>query len=128
MFPQRDKLIELLAENGWEIVETQKKDNHWIVEQWLIKSIWSPTDCRIFLTFVIEPQLTPGETSEIWGVSASVNRPVDWLADNPSEFDAEIESERRGWTRVGRHWEKDAPEFFDELANLRTKFDNLKKR
>ncbi|MDQ3798628.1 MAG: hypothetical protein M3384_04195 [Acidobacteriota bacterium] len=129
MFPQRDEFIELLAKHGWEIVETQKKDDHWVVEQWLVKSIWSPTACRVFLTFEIEPQLTPGKTSEIWGVRAGLNQPPDWAADNRAEFVAEIEADKSGvgLTPVGRRSEKYLPAFFDELANLRTKFDNLKK-
>lgn len=130
MFGQQDKLIELLDRHGWELVATKKLSNHWIIGQWLIKSSWSPTDCHVFLTFEIDPQMTASQTSEVWGVSASLRRPSDWFIDYPLEFDAEIESrggDGIGLTRVGRRWEKYLPAFFDELASLRQKFGNPEK-
>lgn len=130
MFAQRDKLIELLDKNGWKLVETKKLSNHWIVEQWLIKSNWSPTDCHVFLTFEIDPQMTAAQTSKIWGVRADLNRPADCFIEYSSEFETKIDSGSDsgvGLTRIGRRWEKYLPAFFDELEALRQEFGNLRK-
>lgn len=51
MFGEQNKLKELFDKYGWELVESQTPNEWWIVEIWLIKSIWSPTDCRVFFEF-----------------------------------------------------------------------------
>jgi hypothetical protein len=127
MFAQGSKLIELLDHHGWELVQSYAPADHWVIEQWLVKSTWSPTDCYVFLTFEIDPQMTRRETSKIYSMTASLNKPLHCYVNVPPEFEKEIESEHSASARVGRHWEKDLPGFFDELANLRTKFDNLKR-
>ena len=56
MFAQQNKLKDLFPEYGWELVEKQTPNDNWIIEVWLIKSLWSPTDCFVFISFNVDPQ------------------------------------------------------------------------
>ena len=106
-----------LREFGWELVEARTIAELWIGEIWLIKSIWSPTDCTVYLTFEIDGQAGPRDVSQIWAVNASLSRPEDWLAEGGTEI------ERGGSTgNLSIAKEKHLDKLFDELENLRNRF------
>jgi hypothetical protein len=131
MFGQQNKLKELFGQYGWELVDSQTPNVWWFVEIWRIKSIWSPTDCNIFLSFEVDPEWTDRARAAfgVYRIVAALDKPVDWLAESETEFpEIEPHSDNCAYIYLGRGWEKRIPEFFNDLANLRGRFDNLKKR
>jgi hypothetical protein len=132
MFGEQNKLKDLFDRNGWELIESQNPNNDWIAELWLIKSTWSPTDCRIFLSFDVDPQWTDRTRKNfgVWAATISLNQPYDWNEENNNgKFETSLEENRQIEARItlGRRWERNIPKFFEELANLRSKYNNLKK-
>ena len=130
MFGEQNKLKELFDRYGWQLIDSQVSSVWWIVEIWLIKSIWSPTDCNVFLSFIVDEEWTD-RARAAYGVNritATINKPVDWMVESESEFN-KFESDTDGSAEIylGRRWERKIPEFFKELANLRSKYNNLKK-
>jgi hypothetical protein len=128
MFAQRARLIELLDKHGWEVVERKNVANHWIVDQWLIKSTWTPTDCHVYLTFEIDPQLLPKDSQDVWGIAAGLYKPQDCFIEYLPEVQVIVESRNPVYLHTGRRWEKYLPEFFGGLAELRTLFSFVKKQ
>jgi len=132
MFGEQNKLKELFDKFGWELIETQNPNNDWIAELWLIKSIWSPTDCYIFLSFDVDPQWTDRTRKNfgVWAVTASLIQPYDWRKEDSNQvFEPKFEENKQYEAQItlGRRWERNIPKFFEELANLRSKYNNLKK-
>ena len=131
MFGEQNKLKELFGKYGWEFVESQIPNDDWIVELWLIKSVWSPTNCFVFLSFDVDPQWTDRAKKNfgVWAVTATLSQPYDWQAESDcvTELDFEIDLQNRAQITLGRRWEKYIPTFFEELADLRKKYNSLKK-
>lgn len=130
MFGEQNKLKELFDKYGWELIDSQSPNVWWIEEIWLIKSIWSPTGCKVFLSFVVDGQWTD-RAKAAFGVDrirASLNKPVDWMAESKFEFEEVMTDTNSSYIiYLGRRWERKIPEFFEELANLRLKYNNFKK-
>jgi hypothetical protein len=126
MFGQQNKLKELFDKYGWELVETQIPTDWWIAEVWLIKSTWSPTDCYIFLSFQVDEQLEDKTKRKfnVWSIKMSLSQPLNWQNDN---FNIEFHDVDYAQIPIKRKWETRIPEFFGELANLRSKYSNLRK-
>ncbi len=84
----------------------------------------------MFLSFIVDEEWT-NRARAAYGVNritATINKPVGWMADSESEFN-KFESDTDGSAEIylGRRWERKITEFFKELANLRSKYNNLKK-
>jgi hypothetical protein len=126
MYGQQNKLKELFDKYGWELIETQIPNYDWIAEIWLIKSTWSPIDCYVFLSFVVDPQLEDitKRNYRVWEIKMSLKQPLYWRNDN---FDIKCGDDSYAEISLNRKWERRIPEFFEELANLRLKYNNLTK-
>ncbi|HEY0656884.1 MAG TPA: hypothetical protein VGD05_00335 [Pyrinomonadaceae bacterium] len=98
----------------------------WIAEVWLIKSTWSPTDCHVFLKYLVDEQLEDKtkRNSSVWAIEMSLSQPLYWRDDN---FNIKFYDDDYAQIPINRKWEKRIPEFFEELANLRSKYNNLRK-
>ena len=85
---QSFQISELPDKNGSELVEARKLDHHWYVEQWLIKSTWSPTDRYVFFNFETDPQSdNPGGKPAAGIIIASLQKPVYWMGEIESRFE-----------------------------------------
>ena len=62
-------------------------------------------------------------------MSATINKPVDWLAETEFEFNrTEIDNNNDvAVLYLGRNWERNVAKFFEDLANLRSRYNNLNK-
>ncbi len=85
----------------------------------------------MFLSFIVDEEWTDIARAAfgVNRITASIGKPVNWMAESESEF-SKIESDRDGLAIIylGRRWERKIPEFFEELANLRSIYNNLKNR
>jgi hypothetical protein len=129
MFGEQNKLKELFDKYGWKLVDSQSPSAWWIVEIWLIKSIWSPTDCKVFLSFIVDEQWTDRSRAAVGvnRITATVDKPIDWLAKSEFEFNKiEMDTDNVAGLYLGRSWERNVSEFFEELADFRSKYNNLK--
>ena len=89
----KDKIREVLAGSGWEVAEARKFAEHWVDEIWLIRSTWSPEDFEVYLTFEIDGQAPPRDTSSVWAINASLAKPIDWSADRKGDIDQQVSTE-----------------------------------
>jgi len=108
----------MLAEFGWELIEARTVAELWVAEIWLIKSTWSPIDCRAYLTFEIDGEGDSRDVSKVWATKASLSRPDDWSMDaddNPIAAEGSTGN-------LSIQKDKYLKELFGELANLREKF------
>lgn len=121
MFAQQNKLKEFFHEYGWELVENQKPSDSWIIEVWLIKSLWSPTDCFVFISFNVDPQWEDrnNKSKGFWDVSLRLSQPDYW---NTDRFDIDVHDDEIFSTHLKTHFEKRIPELFDSLNELRLRF------
>lgn len=120
------QLSQLLDKYGWELVETRTLDHRWYVEQWLIKSTWSPTDCYVFLNFETDPQTYSTDAKPVADIIiASLQKPVYWMGETELQFEKNEPFDDRAYLNLGRNIEKHIPQFFKELANLRQRFYNF---
>ena len=125
MFAQQNKLKNLFPEYGWELVENQTPDDNWIIEVWLIKSLWSPANCFVFISFNVDPQWEDrkNKSKGFWDISLTLSQPDYW---NTDRFDIDIQDDKVFNFFLKTHFEKSIPEVFDSLNNLRLRFKNLK--
>ncbi len=125
MFAQQNKLKELFPNYGWELVETQNPNDDWEIEVWLIKSLWSPTDCFVFISFNVDPQWEDrnNKCEGFWDISVTLSQPDFW---NTDRFDFNFQDDKVFNFFLRAHFEKNIPEIFDSLNNLRLRFKNLK--
>ena len=68
------------------MVETQIPNYAWIAEIWLIKSLWTPIDCYVFISFEVDPQcedLTK-RAKGVWTINLSLKQPYYWQDDEES--------------------------------------------
>jgi hypothetical protein len=124
MFAQQNKLKELFGINGWELIETQKPKDDWLVEIWLIKSNWSPTDCFAFIEFWVDDQWEE-KANRLKGVNSiilSLQQPQIWQNDN---FDIKASDNESIRIYIKPNFEKYIPEIFEALNSLRLKFKSL---
>ena len=87
---QSAELLNQLAEHGWDVehienaVSEGPKLEWWADEIWILRSVWSPQDCRAYVTFLVDPQ-TPTEGRRrgegVWAVKASLKRPRQWMQE-----------------------------------------------
>jgi hypothetical protein len=62
--------------------------------------------------------------SSVWAIEMSLSQPLYWRDDN---FNIKFYDDDYAQIPINRKWEKRIPEFFEELANLRSKYNNLRK-
>jgi hypothetical protein len=125
MFGQQNKLKELFDKYGWELIETQIPSEWWVAEIWLVKSIWSPTDCYVFLSFRVDEQLEDKtkRNFNVWSIKLSLNQPLNWRDDN---FDIDTSDDFYEEISIKRNFKKRITEFFEELAKLRARYNKLR--
>lgn len=111
----------MLADLGWEVIEERAIANLWIAEIWLIRSAWSPTDCEVYLTFEIDPEVESRDVEKVWAVSPSLSRPYDWFTENSLAVPVAVDRQGVVGSRSIAK-EKYLEELFAELSNLRDEF------
>lgn len=112
MNTQQQEILSQLGEFGWQVVTSENAPLDWWADEiWLLTSIWSPTDCKIYITFVVDPMWeTPRKKSEgVWAVKASLERPTGYQCQA-----TEVE------ISLGRGWKERLPEFFESLSKFRS--------
>jgi hypothetical protein len=109
MTTQQKRLFRELEVHGWRKLEEEAEDrtrDWWADEVWELESIWSPRSCRVYLTFVVDPQWEGprAKGQGVWAVSASRTGPMQW---SPVQLP------------LGRGWERELTAFLTGLARLR---------
>lgn len=124
MIAQQNKLQNLFSKHGWKVLEKQIPGNFRVAEFWLLKSLWSPIDCYIFIEFEVDPQCEVRVEKEknVWAINISLKQPQDWQNDN---FDIKVSDEEFINIHIKPNFEKRIPEIFEAMKNLRLKFNNL---
>ena len=111
----------MLNQFGWELVEKRTIANLWIAEIWMLKSVWSPTGCSVYLTFEIDSECDSRDVSRVWAAHPSLSRPYDWNTETVgSPEDGVVKRGPVG--SFGIRKEKHLSALFAELANLRNAF------
>lgn len=124
-----NELKNRLVSAGWELIESRSVLCLWVAEIWKIKSVLSPTECVVYLTFVIDSQSDSKDPTKVNQVIGSLIRPDDWFVDGDFEDIAQFGDVSAKSTTVflGRRQEKYLDEFIKELANLRHAFEGVAK-
>ncbi len=96
MTAQQRGILDRLAQFGWEVVAKEDLLVWWADEVWVLKSVWSPRETRLYLTFIVDPQsevTRRKKVQDVWAVKASTTLPTQWQkAEGEMEF-----SLGRGW-------------------------------
>lgn len=83
----------------------------WADEIWILESIWSPKDCRVYLTFLVDPQ-SPVQGRKkgegVWAVKASLKRPGQWMWE-----------EGEVYLTLGQGWHHMLAGFLENVSKLR---------
>lgn len=107
MLTQQREVQDRLEQSGWQRVEPPDGTlDWWADEVWLLRSAWSPQECQVFLTFVVDPQWS-GPRSKgqgVWAVIASINKPDPHGAV---------------CLTLGHGWQERLSAFLTDLARLR---------
>ena len=107
MISFKRELFNRLGQHGWRRAEdAPEPPDWWADEVWVLESTWPPTECRVYLVFVVDPQWEgPRERGQgVWAVSASLDCP-------DSRFDVRL--------TLDRGWRGRLPELFAYLSALR---------
>ena len=83
MITQRDELLRLLGDHGWNVVAIDEEPSEWWADTVVtLDSTWAPVNARLFLVFLVDPQHDgPRRPREhVWAVVASHERPHDLVA------------------------------------------------
>ncbi|HEV2801842.1 MAG TPA: hypothetical protein VGW12_15305 [Pyrinomonadaceae bacterium] len=116
---QRTELLNPLPKQGWNVVNVADADSEWpklewwADEIWILQSFWSPQDCRVYLTFLVDPQwpIQGRQKGEgVWAVKASLKRPRQWMWE-----------EGEVYLTLGQGWQQMLPGFFEDVAALRNR-------
>jgi hypothetical protein len=102
-----EELRRALADGGWHVESVHDGDEWWCREWWQLRSIWSPSDAKAFVAFLVDPQ-DQSQTPKIWAVRAS-RRPPARRED--------LQDERT--MSLSRRWRQELPDFIQYLATLR---------
>ncbi|MBW3621965.1 MAG: hypothetical protein KY468_00985 [Armatimonadetes bacterium] len=114
MQTQQRELYDRLENQGWEITPVEEPTlDWWADEVWRLRSRWAPQTCRVYLTFVVDPQWE-GQRKKgqgVWAVAASTEGPVQWSGITLT---------------LGRGWKHHLHEFLDELSAIRASAPHAK--
>ncbi len=124
-----NELKDRLLSAGWELIESRTILHLWVAEIWQIKSVWSPTDCVVYLTFEIDFQANPKDASKVDQVKASLRRPIDWFVEQNTVDVTQLDEHEYNSASVflGRGRVKNLDEFILHVASLRHEFEILGK-
>lgn len=98
MTTQQRQIDEMLASEGWSVVDHQVTPTWWLDEVWVLESTRSPVGARAYLSFLVDPQsLSLRKTgAQVWAVCVSAEGP----AITPMGTDAV--PLRPNWEKQGR--------------------------
>lgn len=121
MCGQQNKLKELFPVYGWDLVEAQTPNDVWFAEIWAVKSVWTPTNCFVFITFEVDPQWEDRANMKkgVWAINLTLEQPAEWRNDIIS---VDVRDDERFRHYIKPHFEKRIKEVFDSLNKLRLKF------
>ena len=108
---QRKEIAELLAKNGWQIVDVEDSSLEWWADEiWLIESVWVPRGFRLYLTFLVDPAVVTqrAKGQHVWAVRASMGRPYDRHS-----------AEGEPLMSLEQGWRSEVAEFLAGIAELR---------
>jgi hypothetical protein len=78
MTPNKQVLLKLLSEDGWELVSRDTDADWWAEEHWLIRSVRENWGTELVLTFLVDPQHEGHDKSRaIWAIGATMDVPTD---------------------------------------------------
>jgi len=117
MIAQRNRIFGLLPRCGWDVVNVEDHlrslGPDWFIDElWEVESVWTPNGLKVWITFLIDPQVeilsNRKKRQDVWAVKAGVRKPTGW----------NIEDDEVG-LMLNAGWEKRLPEFFSRLSDLR---------
>ena len=88
----RDQLLDGLARDGWQHLETMNESDWWGAEHWVLKSIRQNFGLRIILTFLVDPlaEAVVDKNKHVWCVRAASRVPKDSLDEEGVIADLEM--------------------------------------
>ncbi len=92
-------------ESAWSNLEW------WEDEIWILESLLSPKELKIYMTFLVDPQAAIYERKRgehVWAAKAALGRLKDWLADEGVIS-----------LSLSHNWEKQLPDFLKGLDEPR---------
>jgi hypothetical protein len=81
MHTQQVQLEEILAQEGWRIVNREAPcSDWWLDEVWTLESVWSPSGRRAYVSFLVDPQASGHrrQGEHVWAVSVGQRRATSW--------------------------------------------------
>lgn len=73
---QKAHLMQTLEANGWQVEVVGNDDAEsfgvgwWVDEAWRLTSVWSPTNTKVYLMFIIDPQADTSKRKKGESISA----------------------------------------------------------
>ncbi len=113
MDTQRRELLDQLPKHGWHVLPVADHELEWWAdEMWLLESTWTPVENHVYLTFLVDPQVSvsrPRKKGEaVWAVMATPVKPVKW------------QTAEDGLTlSLGQGWKERLPDLLEHLSELR---------
>ena len=78
----KQKLEDWLPTYGWEIDEVEENDLEWWADEiWKLRSVWSSSEARAYITFLVDPQWEGHRKKGqgVWGMGGCISYPRDRL-------------------------------------------------
>jgi hypothetical protein len=109
MKTQQIQLEEGLERDGWRIVERAVAPHWWASEVWTIESLWRPVERRLWVMFLVDPQLYRSDRAdqEVWAIGLSSIPP------------AQLDGRPSGEPINKGHWEASLNVILDQARQLR---------
>ena len=73
------KLRDYLEVDGWAFAQVSESDLEWWADEvWELRSRWSPSGAKAFVTFLVDPQHDGlrNKGQHVWGVGISAELPI----------------------------------------------------
>lgn len=110
--PQQ-KLSDYFELEGWGIEKVIIDDLDWWADEiWVLKSIWSPEDVFVYITFLVDPMFEGNRKKgeAVWGIGCGKELPT---SRNAAESSGVIS------LKSGLKNKIEIEEFLDKLGNIR---------
>lgn len=103
---QRNELMRLLTEKGWEVeVADNYESRSWTKEVWRICSVWSCVGTVAYVAFVLDPMEIRPKKAFVWAISIYFELPLYGV--------------NNVFTMSLNQWKTELPEFLKTLEKLR---------
>jgi hypothetical protein len=70
MRTQQRQIEDMLADEGWLVIEREHPTEWWLDEIWTLESGWNPVGARAYVGFLVDPQSPSDRASgeHVWAV------------------------------------------------------------